>query len=179
MELLFESFVPMLIVGSVMLFFLIAFWVVARQTWALYASAVPILIIAGGFIIDEMVETNREAVWKTINAIQDALVAGDVEEIEKYLTSDAKTTFNRVKWAFDNFDIRRVGVYDMEMEFNDFTSPPTATISFQGVVKYSAKKAENNFGETYVARFNVELEKDGDVWLVTHHVETEGLNPFK
>ena len=178
MELLYETFVPTLIVGCVLLFFLIAFWVVSRQKWALYASAVPILIIAGGFILDEMVETNREAVWRTINAVQDALVAGDVEEIEKYLTSDAKTTFNRVKWAFDNFDIRRVGVYDMEMEFNDFTSPPTATISFQGVVKYKAKKSEDNFGETYLARFTVELEKD-DVWLITHHVETEGLNPMK
>ena len=62
MELLYETFIPTLIVGSVLLFFLIAFWVVSRQTWALYASAVPILIIAGGFAIDEMVETNREAV---------------------------------------------------------------------------------------------------------------------
>ena len=179
MELLYETFVPTLIVGSVLLFFLIAFWVVSRQTWALYASAVPILIIAGGFAIDEMVETNREAVWRTINAVQDALVAGDVEEIEKYLTADAKTTFNRVKWAFNNFEIRRVGVYDMEMEFNDFTSPPTAIISFQGVVKYRAKKSEDNFGETYLARFTVELEKDDDVWLITHHVETEGFSPMK
>ena len=175
MELLYETFIPTLIVGCAFLFFLIAFWVVARQKWALYASAVPILIIAGGIALDEIVETNREAVWKTINAIQDALVAGDVEEIEKYLTSDAKVTFNRVKWAFNNFDIRRVGVYDMEMEFNDFTSPPTAVISFQGVVKYHAKKSEDNFGETYVARFTVELEKGDDVWLVTHHVESDGI----
>ena len=175
MELLYETFVPTLILGSVLLLFLIAFWVIARQNWALYASIVPILIIAGGYVLDEMVETNREAVWRTINAVQDALVAGDVEEIEKYLTSDAKATFNRVKWAFDRFDIRRVGIYEMQMEFNDFTSPPTATISFQGVVKYSAKKAEDSFGETYLANFTVELEKDGDTWLITHHIETEGF----
>lgn len=175
MELLYETFVPTLILGSVLLLFLIAFWVIARQNWALYASIVPILIIAGGYVLDEMVETNREAVWRTINAVQDALVAGDVEKIEKYLTSDAKATFNRVKWAFDRFDIRRVGIYEMQMEFNDFTSPPTATISFQGVVKYSAKKAEDNFGETYLANFTVELEKDGDTWLITHHIETEGF----
>ena len=175
MELLYETFVPTLILGSVLLLFLIAFWVIARQNWALYALIVPILIIAGGYVLDEMVETNREAVWRTINAVQDALVAGDVEEIEKYLTSDAKATFNRVKWAFDRFDIRRVGIYEMQMEFTDFTSPPTATISFQGVLKYSAKKAEDNFGETYLANFTVELEKDGDTWLITHHVETDGF----
>ena len=173
MELLYESYIPTLIIGSVLLFFLIAFWMVAKQRWALYASIFPILIIAGGFVIDEMVETKREAIWRTINAVQDALEAGDIEEIETYLTSDARTTFNRVKWAFNNYDIRRVGVYDMKMDFNDFTSPPTATISFQGVVKYSAKTAADNFGDTYLARFTVELEKDGDTWLITHHVETD------
>ena len=175
MELLYESFVPTLIVGSVLLLFLIAFWMVSKQKWALYAAAVPILIIAGGFVLDEMVETNREAVWRTINAVQDALVAGDVDEIESYLTSDAKATFNRVKWAFNNFEIRRVGIYDMEMEFNDFTSPPTATITFQGVVKYSAKNSGDSFGDTYIAKFTVELEKDDDTWLITHHVETDRL----
>ena len=175
MELLYESFVPTLIVGSVLLLFLIAFWVISRQSWALYASIVPILIIVGGIVLDEMVETNRESVWKTISAVQDALEAEDVEEVEKYLTSDAKSTFNRVKWAFNNYDIRRVSVSDMKMEFNDFTSPPTATISFFGVVKYKAKNAADDFGDTYFAKFTVELEKDDDTWLITHHVETDRL----
>lgn len=174
MELFYESYIPLVSAGAILLFFLTAFWYVSSNVRFLYAVPIPLLVIIGGMVLDGAIETDREAVWRTFNAVRAALVAQDIPAVEKYLTPEAKATLDRVEWAIKAIEIRSIGIYDLKLEFNNFTAPPTARAAFQGVVKYKTNNEKLNFGEVYIANFIVELEKEDEDWLITHHVEHSG-----
>ncbi len=176
MEIFYETYVPLLIVGAVILFFLISFWFITGNSKILLAIPIPLGVIVGGIVLDAAVETNREGVMRTFDGIREAILNKDIPAVKRFLTPEAQQTLSRVQWALDAITIRKIGIYDLDLAFNDFTIPPTAKAEFQGVVKFKAKEEKNNFGETYVARFTVELEKEDDCWLITHHIEKhEGL----
>ncbi len=178
MNLLYESLWPSLTLGAVLFFFLFSFWLITRKGFLLAALFVPLAVIAGGYYLEQSVETDREAVERTFDNISASLKADDLLETERYLTADAKETVSRVKWALKTVKIRKVGFYDLNLEVNNFTSPPIATADFHGVVKYTLKNGSDYNPEIYSAHFTVELEKqEGNraiPWLVTDHVEYSG-----
>lgn len=178
MNLLYESLWPSLIVGGTLFFLILAFWFIVRKGALLAALVVPLAIIGGGVYLERSVETDREAIDRTFDNIASALTAGNRADVEKYLTPNAKETLSRVHWALDRINLRKVGVYDLKFEVNNYTSPPIATAEFHGVVKYTMKNESDFNAEIYSAHFTVELEKqEGNraaPWLVTDHVEYAG-----
>lgn len=134
-------------------------------------AGVLVLTVAG-VLVERFVVTEREEVEAAVYGITDALEANDVAGVLGYVAPSAKHTRSRAQWALGQITVLDTGVRHLDITINHLTSPPTAEISFDGTIRYDYKTPGigRNF---YASHFVVLLEKDGDRWLVTDHVEQD------
>jgi hypothetical protein len=129
-----------------------------------------------GVLIERLVVTERERVEMTLDGITAALEANDLNRVLSYVSPDATQTRRRATWAMGRIEVQSARIYNLEISINRLTSPPTAKAAFFGHLSYRDRQGEipyNNYGSKFV----VDLRKQGEVWVVTGHVEqqaTEG-----
>jgi len=123
-----------------------------------------------GVLVERLVVTERERVEMTLDGITAALEANDLNRVLSYVSPDATQTRGRAAWAMRRIEVQSARIYNLEITINRLTSPPTAKAVFVGHIGYRDRQGEipyNNYG----SRFAVDLCKQGNVWVVTGHVE--------
>jgi hypothetical protein len=125
-----------------------------------------------GVLIERLVVTDRERVEMTLDGITAALEANDLNRVLSYVSPDATQTRRRAAWALGIIEVQSARFYGLEITINRLTSPPTAKASFLGHIAYRDRKGEFPYNN-YASRFVVDLRKQGEVWIVTGHVEQQ------
>jgi hypothetical protein len=122
-------------------------------------------IIGQRFII-----TERKRVIQTLDGIVAALEANDVDRVLSYLEPEAAHSRERARWALGRVEVTNASYRKLEVNLNMLTSPPTATVSFFGLIGYRDRRGELPYNN-YASNFTINLRKHGDRWLVEEHTE--------
>ena len=107
-----------------------------------------------------------------------ALEANDLKRVLSYVAPEAVQTRNRAAWALGRIEVQSARIYRLEITVNRLTSPMTAKAAFFGHISYRDRQGESPYNN-YGSRFVADLRKQGDIWVVTGHVEeqeAEGKN---
>ncbi len=135
---------------------------------------VGVLTLAG-FGVERLVVTDREAVTNTLDTAASAVEDNDLERLLGCISSSAQRPRNQSRWVLDRFDVDKAWIRNLEIDFNYFTSPPTAHAHFQAVGTGRDRKGQVPYN-TYGQRVVVHLRQKGDRWLVTGY-DIEGVTP--
>lgn len=131
-------------------------------------SALLVLLI--GFTIFYGFETDYKSISRTMDGISVALEANDIPKVLEFIADDAEKTRNFAKRQLGMVDISSAKYYNLEVEPNYSTHPPTAEINLTAVIN-GKLKGGSFFGEMPFGPQRVEvraiLEKDGKEWLIT------------
>jgi hypothetical protein len=131
-----------------------------------------------GLAVERLVVTDREAVSDTLDAAAAAVEANDLERLLSYISPTAQRPQADSRFVLGRFEVSKARVRDLTVTINRLTSPPTAKARFiafgqgrdrQGVFPYQA----------YSQQVIVELQLEGDRWLVTDYSVEDILPPRK
>ncbi len=176
MELLVENPLPAIFLGIVAAAVVGVVFVNNRNFRVLWALPVIFLLTLGGVALEWLIITEREEVEETLDGIAAALEANDLDAVLRYVSPQAEQTRQRAAWAMGIVTIRDVRMRNREVRINRLTSPPTAEVQFNGTLFFDLKQPQiGMIRDVYLARFVVQLESDGDRWLVTDHIEHQPL----
>lgn len=172
MTIFLENPMPVIFVGIVLEVVLGVVLFSTRRAWLAAPMAGVLLLVAGGVWLERIYVTEPERVEITLDDLAAALKTNDLAKVERFLAPNAQHTRQRAAWAFGLVEVTDAKIRNLAVTINSLTSPPTATAKFDGIVFFRARML--NIGhDRYPAKFTVELEQDGDRWLVTDHVEYE------
>ncbi|MGL6194629.1 MAG: hypothetical protein ACRC2T_07365 [Thermoguttaceae bacterium] len=132
-------------------------------------AGVVFAILAAGYLVINYVETDYKSVSRMLKNLTAAIEKNDIEAVKKFISPQATSTIIKAEFNMKFVNITSAKFYDLEVKSNNHTAPPTAIITFTGVVHYKTKSGGDFNGVSGVARvfFEVELEKTNDSWLVT------------
>jgi hypothetical protein len=138
----------------------------------LWAMLAVFVLMLSGVLVERLVVTERERVEMTLDGIVSALEANDLNRLYTYVARDAVKTRGRAAWAMGRIEVQTARIYKLEITVNRLTNPPTAKAAFFGHIAYRDRQGEIPYSN-YGSRFIVDLRKDGDIWVVTGHVEEQ------
>lgn len=174
MTIFLESPMPVLLIGIVLEVVLGVVLFSTRRGWLAAPMAGVLLLVAGGVWLERVYVTDNERVEATLDDVAAALKTNDLASVERYLAPNAHTTRQRAAWAFGLVQVTDAKIRNLSITINPLTSPPTATAKFDGIIFFRAKTLNVGY-DRYPAKFTVELEQDGDRWLITDHIEYEQM----
>jgi ketosteroid isomerase-like protein len=131
-----------------------------------------LVVCLTGIIGQRFIITERKRVIQTLDGIVAALVANDVDRVVSYLTPEATHSRERARWALGRVEVQSASYRKLEIDINKLTSPPTAKVTFFGLIGYRDRKGEIPYNN-YASNFTIELRKAGDRWLVREHTEEQ------
>lgn len=176
MEMLVENPLPAIFAGIVAAAVVGVIFVNTRNFRVLWALPVIFLLTLGGVALEWLIVTEREEVEQTLDGIAAALESNDLDAVLRYVSPQAAQTRQRAAWAMGIVTIRDVRMRNREVRINRLTSPPTAEAEFNGTLFFDLKQPQiGMIRDVYLARFVVQLESDGNRWLVTDHIEYQPL----
>jgi hypothetical protein len=129
-----------------------------------------LLVSLTGIIGQRFIITERKRVIQTLDGIVAALEANDVERVLSYLEPEAAHSRERARWALGRVEVQSARYSGLEIKINSLTPPPTAAVAFAGLINYRDRKGEIPYNN-YASRFNIQLRKHGNRWLVEEHQE--------
>ena len=137
---------------------------------ALVGAMVGVLVVVGlGVLIERIVVTDREQVADALDGVASAVEANDVERVLSFIDPASTGMRASVRMALASAHISEVRVYDLVVEVNDESNPPSAQAEFTGRVKGSYR-GETGGGEGMLLRkFIVSFRRQGDRWLMTDY----------
>jgi len=127
-----------------------------------------------GVAVERLVVTEKERVEMTLDGITSALEANDLKRVLSFIAPGAVATRSRAAWAMGRIEVQSARFYRLEIIINRLTSPMTAKAAFFGYISYRDRQGESPYNN-YGSRFVVDLRKQGDVWVVTGHVEEQEM----
>ena len=131
-----------------------------------------VLLTVAGVVVERLVVTEREQIEAVLDGIAAALEDNDLEALLQHVSPEAEKTRYRATLALEQVIVTDARVRNVEIVVNRLTSPVTAEIRFDGVVRYEFRGGTLG-RDFYPAKFVVELRLEGDRWLVTDHIETQ------
>jgi hypothetical protein len=123
-----------------------------------------------GIIGQRFIITERKRVIQTLDGIVSALENNDVDRVLSYLEPEAAHSRERARWALGRVEVTSASYRKLEININMLTSPPTAKVTFFGLIGYKDRKGEIPYNN-YASNFTINLRKHGDRWLVEEHTE--------
>ena len=147
-------------------------WVMFQQSGKLkplaIGATVAALVLALGFVLVFCVETDRQKVVRTINALADAIAENDVEKVCSHLEPEAAQLKSEAKRHMGLANIEWTKVRDLKIgKINYYTSPASVSAAFRGTVGGRVRQYDAPF--TVVVQFTDVLLREGDdgKWYVT------------
>ena len=122
-------------------------------------------IIGQRFII-----TERKRVIQTLDGIVAALENNELNGVLAYIEPDAVHPRDGARMASNLVVINSARYSSLDVEINQLTSPPTANLSFNGLINFHLRRGESPY-ENYPAKFTLTMRKHGDRWLVEDYSE--------
>lgn len=134
-----------------------------------WAMAGVFVLVGVAMLVERVVVTEREQIADALAGVASALEANDVERVLSFIDPAASGMRGSVRTALANARIHEARVYDLVVELDGRSNPPTAQAEFTGRVKGSYR-GETGGGEGMVLRkFTVDFRRQGDRWLMTNY----------
>ena len=158
-----------LIVAGLLIEGLLVVALVKSGRGLLILAMVGVLILMGlGLLVERLVVTEREQIEATLDGVTTALEANDVEGVLRYIDPAASGMRSSVRAALAGAHITDARIYDLEVEMDHLSNPPTAQAEFTGRVKGNYRGEAPAGGEGILLRkFTVDFRREGDRWLIT------------
>jgi hypothetical protein len=127
------------------------------------------LFTGGLLLVERLVVTDRERVENALHELAEALVNNDAPLTASYISPNSTRVRDTASFYLRQMKVTKANIgSDLKTTVNRLTSPPTARATFTGRLEGQFKLG----GATplnYVGRFTLELELDGNRWLVTNY----------
>ena len=178
MNWLFEdAFVP-LIVGVVVTLATAYFWLQTGYRVLLQSALVSLLLTIAIVVVERLVETDREQIERTLQAIAQDVERNDLEAVLGWVHSSATETRRRAEADFPRYEFHHVSVKrNLEIAVLQDEPPREVAANFNVVVVVSDRGGL--FQQTRAPVFvEVEFKREEDRWKVlsyTYSPAQEGL----
>lgn len=178
MSILWESPVPILVIGIVLEAILGALLVNTRRAWIAGVMLIVLLLVVAGALATRFIITENKRIMATLDGAAAALEANDLGRTLTYVVPSANQTRDRARQVLNSIDITSLALRNMEIgEINRLTSPPTVETKFTVVLRFKDRTGMFPY-DHYVTGLIVHLRKEEDRWLITDHVELDPNNPL-
>ena len=139
------------------------------------------LVLCGGLALERYVETDKEAIRRTMKEISTAIKADDIALVKTYTAPDADQLRDLATAGMNQAKLTTVNFSNIDIKINDMTVPMTAeldfTASFRGRLKGQTLFGDGEFFDRY--NFTVIFEKHDDRWLATDDIIFDNRFPLK
>jgi hypothetical protein len=138
-----------------------------KLLWAMGGVALAVLL---GVLIERNTATDTKRIRQTLEEAAAGLVANSAEQVKSCIESgpDGGAARQMTDWALGQAEFREISLHNLEVKFNDHTSPLTAEAKFMVFVRGKARGGiGSDLGE--IARpvhMEVDLRKHSGRWLV-------------
>jgi hypothetical protein len=151
----------------------VLWWRTRKRKYAV-AAGVAGLLIAGAYLLDRAVESDREQMIRKVYEVAEAVTDNDIDRAFRHV-SDSFSKHGRDKTSFREFarDVRRRGVVDAVRVWD--VAPDEVSREQRRAVVSFAFKVRGSFGETppnYFAKVTFVLDPDGQWRVQTFDVFT-------
>ena len=147
-----------------------------KTLFGCFAAAAVVLGI--GLFCVFWIETDYKSISKMLTQLADAIENDDLAKVKTFIHPAATGTIIKAEQNMAIVRITSARFFDLKVESNSITVPPTAQVKFTAVVYYKFKSGAASMlpglgDETGLQRvkFDVELEKNNKSWVVTEKCE--------
>ena len=168
---LFEDPTLLIIGGAIVeLFFLVALIQTGRG--AVIGGIVLVAAIVGaGWMVEWLIETDREAIETSLENTATALEHNDLQEVLSHVASDATDVRERLTAILPQANIEQAKIRDLEVQVQANTDPKTARAQLRGIIHGRDKSGQMPY-DTFMRRFSVRLRQEaGGKWVITDYEE--------
>ena len=138
------------------------------------------LVLCGGLALERYIETDKEAIRRTMKEISTAIKADDIALTKTYTAPDANQLRDLATVGMNQAKLTTVHFSNIDIKVNDMTVPMTAelnfTTAFRGRLKGQSMFGEGEFYNRYP--FTVIFEKHDDRWLATDDIIFDNRFPL-
>ena len=163
----------LLITGAAVEAILVAGLVKTGRGNLIWAMLGVLAVVGGLLLVERWWVTDRELVQDRLNATVIALEANDVDAVVTHISPSADAMRRIVKAILPLAEFEDVDLNNIQIEINEFTSPPTASARFMALVK-ARYQGQQSLYERTPFQIEVELEKEGDEWLYSRYIAGPG-----
>ncbi len=130
--------------------------------WMLLAGVLAL----AGLAVERSIVTDREAITNTLDTAAEAVEDNDLPRLLSCISPSAERPRNESRWVLERFDVDKAVITNLTLDINRLTNPPTAHAHFKAIGTGRDRKGEIPYN-TYGQRVVVDLQLEGDRWLVT------------
>lgn len=165
MEYFIENPFPVLMVGLVLMTFTGVVFYSTRSTPALIALVLLMALSISLLVLEQLIETPREGVVKTLRAATTAAEANDMDRVLSFVDSEATEVRKLVEDLMPRLDITKANVgRDIEIVFDNDDDPTVATASFEGFFQARDRRSGAVGGQLIGVK--VDLVRRNQVWYI-------------
>ena len=131
------------------------------------------VVLIGGVALERYIETDQEALRRTLNEISAAIRDDDFKQVNTYIAPDAAQLRGLAASGMGMAKLSVVLFRNIEIRVNDSTVPTTAELRFIVTFRGSSKDRSFLLGDAEFYdqfRFTAIFEKHGDRWLATDDI---------
>jgi len=132
------------------------------------------VVLIGGVALERYIETDREALRRTLKEISAAITADDLKTVLSYTAPDAEKLRGLAAEGMTRAKLSLVNFRNIQIQINDATSPITAELRLIVLFRGSPKdKTWLGMGDAEFIdqfRFTAVFEKHEKGWLATDEV---------
>jgi hypothetical protein len=125
-----------------------------------------------GIIGQRFIITERKRVIQTLDGIEIALEANDLNGVLDYLEPEAAHCRNDARMALNLIVIHSAPYSNLEININHLTSPPTANVTLSALINFNDRRGESPYNN-YPAHFTLIMRKHGERWLVEDYTQED------
>ncbi len=176
---IFDSSIPLLVVGVTIAIGCGSGWVKTGMRWLLGGVVLGVLLAVAGILLDQLVETDREKLEAVIQAVVADVRAGRVEQAVSHISKDASDLRERARSELRNYKVTGITIKrPILITFEPSKGRPTrASAEFNIVV--TGGDAGGLIENQQVPRYLiVRFGRDGEQWLADdyeHHDPLYGM----
>ena len=139
------------------------------------------VVLIGGVALERYIETDQEALRRTLKEISAAIKADDFKQVNGFIAPDAAQLRGLAAAGMGMAKLSVVHFGSVEIKVNDSTVPTTAELRFIVTFRGSSKDKAFILGDAEFFdqfRFTAIFEKHGDRWLATDDILFDGGFPL-
>lgn len=175
MTIFLESPLPAILCGVAIEAVLGAILLSTRRGVILWIMLGVLVLTILGVVVERLVVTDRERIEATLDGCVRGLEANDLSRTLTFVAPNASHTRSRAEWALQRLQFTSIRLREMKITINRLTSPPTAEARFTTIFFFRDRMQEFPY-DHYVLGLIVELQQEGDRWLITDHIEEDPHN---
>lgn len=176
LEFILEHPLMLALAGAAAVGLAVFIWLQTAHRAALQASIALGLLTIVLVVLSLQVETDREAIRRTLDEVADALERNDFEFVYSYMHPNAEAGVQRARGELPNYTFSEARVTRVkEIQVNHTTTPNTAIAEFNVFVKVGTQGQSFN-----VPRFvKIYFMKRGERWMVRDYEHFEPTAGFR